>query len=86
MISSSKGIISLWDLKTKRAHTNLDKHSEKGILGLDITKDSKLISHGRDGFINIWDLGQGGGVLQTKISAPVFGFCKFSILPKGKCS
>ena len=45
MISSSKGIISLWDLKTKRAHTNLDEHSEKGILGLDITKDSKLIRY-----------------------------------------
>ncbi|KXJ10486.1 Guanine nucleotide-binding protein subunit beta-like protein 1 [Exaiptasia diaphana] len=79
-LRSVKGVISLWDLKTKRIHTNIEEHSGNGILGLHITENSKLISHGRDGFINVYNLAGGNAVLETKFSLPVFGFCKFSVL------
>ncbi|XP_031553394.1 guanine nucleotide-binding protein subunit beta-like protein 1 isoform X2 [Actinia tenebrosa] len=49
---------------------------------LSVSGTSKPKGHGRDGFINSWDLSEGGLSHTTKLACPVFGFCKFSILQK----
>ena len=42
-IRSSKGIVSLWDLKTRRARQTLDGHDGQGILGLDFLSNGTVI-------------------------------------------
>lgn len=49
-LRSAKGVISLWNLKTKRVKRNIDEHCGHGILGLDITENAKLIRYSKNIF------------------------------------
>jgi WD40 repeat protein len=51
----TEGIIILWDVAVKRAKAVWRGHAG-GILGLGIWGDDKIISHGRDGKLNVWQL------------------------------
>ncbi|EDO44526.1 predicted protein [Nematostella vectensis] len=81
---SSNGIISLWNLKTKRVQSSIDNHHGKAVIELGLTNKPNLISHGRDGKIFIWDISSSEPRLLSQMEGPVLGFCKFSILDDDK--
>jgi len=49
------GHVVLWDTSTKRAKAVWKAH-DGGVLGFGIWDDDKVISHGRDGRIKVWQL------------------------------
>ncbi|XP_078355260.1 guanine nucleotide-binding protein subunit beta-like protein 1, partial [Oculina patagonica] len=80
---SVKGIISLWNLKTKRTELTLDGHDGQGILAADFHPCGSIISHGRDGYIKTWQCSEGRSEVVSSIAAPFLGFCQFCILSRG---
>ncbi|KAL9981044.1 hypothetical protein ACROYT_G009700 [Oculina patagonica] len=80
---SVKGIISLWNLKTKRTELTLDGHDGHGILAADFHPCGSIISHGRDGYIKTWQCSEGRSEVVSSIAAPFLGFCQFCILSRG---
>ncbi|XP_028396534.1 guanine nucleotide-binding protein subunit beta-like protein 1 [Dendronephthya gigantea] len=79
-----KGVVSIWDLTTKRAELTLNGHDDKSILNVDYLTDGEVLSHGRDGNVHIWCLGK----LEIKSSLKVsdIGFCKCEIIYNLQCS
>ena len=55
LTGDADGIIILWDLAIKRPKAVWKAHSG-GILGLGVWTDDRIISHGRDGKLNVWQL------------------------------
>ncbi|KAK2574149.1 Guanine nucleotide-binding protein subunit beta-like protein 1 [Acropora cervicornis] len=79
-----KGLINLWSLKTKRTELVLDGHLGHAILSADFLPDGKVISHGRDGHLKIWQCCEGRSDVVDSVPAPFLGFCQFSCLRRGK--
>ncbi|RMX47933.1 hypothetical protein pdam_00005379 [Pocillopora damicornis] len=80
---SAKGIISLWNLKTKRSEIILDGHDGHAILAADFHPCGNVISHGRDGYLRIWQCSEGRKEVVNSITAPFLGFCQFCVLLRG---
>ncbi|XP_067034225.1 guanine nucleotide-binding protein subunit beta-like protein 1 isoform X2 [Acropora muricata] len=78
-----KGLINLWSLKTKRTELVLDGHLGHAILSADFLPDGKVISHGRDGHLKIWQCCEGRSNVVDSVPAPFLGFCQFSCLRRG---
>jgi ASTRA-associated protein 1 len=55
LTGDADGIIILWDLTLKRAKAVWRGHTG-GILGLGIWSHERIISHGRDGKVNVWQV------------------------------
>lgn len=53
---SADGIAKLWDLRTAREKCSLTAHSKAGILHTLTLDDHRVITHGRDGFLRLWDV------------------------------
>jgi len=52
----AEGIIILWDLAIKRPKGVWRGHNG-GIIGFGVWNDDRIVSHGRDGKLNVWQLG-----------------------------
>ncbi len=46
----------MWDLKTRRVKKDLAAHSDKSVLWIDQTEHGEILSQGRDGVVNKWNL------------------------------
>ncbi|CAB4002349.1 guanine nucleotide-binding subunit beta 1 [Paramuricea clavata] len=73
-----KGIVSIWNLSTKRTEFTLDGHDNKAILTIQYLKDDTLLSHGRDGNVHIWNLNR--NEIQDTLKVSDIGFCKCEII------
>ncbi|TMW63353.1 hypothetical protein Poli38472_002294 [Pythium oligandrum] len=52
------GVVKLWSLRTRRESASIQAHSKAGILHVTRFNDgSRVITHGRDGYISLWDTG-----------------------------
>ncbi|KAF8774792.1 Guanine nucleotide-binding protein subunit like protein [Argiope bruennichi] len=75
LISGSQtGEIFVWNLKTFRTRYKFEGHSKTSILYLNYYKSS-LISHGRDGILNVWKFLNEQWTITRQFQSPNVGFC-----------
>lgn len=76
----STGLINIWNLSTKRSETTLNGHNNTSILKVQYLSDDKILSHGRDGRVQIWCLQEGRSKITDTLEVSDVGFCKCEIL------
>ncbi|CAL1279904.1 unnamed protein product [Larinioides sclopetarius] len=75
LISGSQiGEIFVWNLKTFRTQYRIEGHDKTSILYLNYYKSS-LISHGRDGNLNVWNFLNEEWTVTRQFQSPNVGFC-----------
>lgn len=76
--ASADGEVRVWSLQTCRSVAVLpEAHADKSVLAVRALVDSRVLSHGRDGFVRVWDLADGNfrGPAFTLPSAS-YNFCQ----------
>ncbi|CAG8519492.1 5593_t:CDS:2 [Paraglomus brasilianum] len=79
----AEGNVTIWDIQSRRPMVRFKAH-ENSILAVDVWKD-KLLSHGRDNKIHIWDLNEDfnqSPKLYKTVSTNSLGFCRLATCPK----
>jgi WD40 repeat protein len=69
------GTIKVWDLSIRRATLSVHAHSKAGVLHVSSINNA-ILSHGRDGYISLWDVSQGSLQAQSKIRCGSYTFTK----------
>eukprot|EP00039_Didymoeca_costata_P033395 m.42162 g.42162 ORF g.42162 m.42162 type:complete len:325 (+) comp9850_c0_seq2:141-1115(+) len=74
------GSVKIWDMKTRRVFASTRAHSDGVLNVLHATgKAEGILSHGKKGDINLWDLGQGSLVPVWQKQVGGIAFCKCAL-------
>ncbi|XP_072019006.1 guanine nucleotide-binding protein subunit beta-like protein 1 [Amphiura filiformis] len=74
------GEVRIWNLSSRRSEVTLNGHHGKGILELQLLKKDKILSHGRDNQILVWDVTEGRKDIVSSIDTASFSLCKCAVL------
>lgn len=72
----SSGCVRVWSLKTLRTCYQDNTTHRKGILGFSILNEDSFWSHGRDGQVSLWSVGNGQLRSTRALLLPTVGFCR----------
>ncbi|KDO27240.1 hypothetical protein SPRG_07489 [Saprolegnia parasitica CBS 223.65] len=72
---AADGNLKLWDLSIRRPAASISAHSKAGILCVGMLGDA-LLSHGRDGFLVLWDVANGGVHARQRLACGSYTFTK----------
>ncbi|XP_072164022.1 guanine nucleotide-binding protein subunit beta-like protein 1 [Diadema setosum] len=72
----TSGQVRVWDLASRRVTSCLDGHHGQGILAVEMLKNGKVASQGRDGCIRTWELSEGRHEILSSLTVETTNFCK----------
>nr|XP_054749397.1 guanine nucleotide-binding protein subunit beta-like protein 1 [Lytechinus pictus] len=78
----TSGHVTIWDLSTRRCVSSLDGHRGQGILTIEGMNNDQILSHGRDGYVHIWELAEGRYDIKTSITSATTNFCQTALWQK----
>ncbi|EQC38483.1 hypothetical protein SDRG_04191 [Saprolegnia diclina VS20] len=76
---AADGNLKLWDLSIRRPAASISAHSKAGILCVGMQGDA-VLSHGRDGFLILWDVANGGVHARQRLACGSYTFTKAKAL------
>ena len=48
------GKVHVWDMELRRVKVTLEAHTGNSVIWIDFTKDGRMVTFGRDGFVVMW--------------------------------
>mmetsp|Transcript_44218 Transcript_44218/g.96466 ORF Transcript_44218/g.96466 Transcript_44218/m.96466 type:complete len:362 (+) Transcript_44218:92-1177(+) len=78
---SADGQLYLWNMRTHRVAAKVCAHANTSVQSIHPILGHQLVTHGRDGFIRIWDLKEKFSVPLLEMSCGSHAFCSCDVQP-----
>ena len=81
LTAAADGELRIWSLRTRRPVARAAAHEHGAVLCVHGLPDGRVLSHGRDGFIRLWDSANGLSAPLLQLPVESTAFCPCAVAP-----